>query len=120
MGTRCLGGKEGNAWAEEAGKGAKKRMNEVEGISLCRRTEAGIWGFETAAEIACSSSCSCRRHLYARLDDVVVFVGIERVHPAQMVKEPRPRGAAIVASGAVVSLYKKMMDDGSASSDLRI
>ncbi len=73
-----------------------KCMNEVEGISPCRRAEAGIWGFDRG-----EASCSCRRHPHARLDEEVVFVGIERVHPAQMVEEPRPRGAAIVASGAV-------------------
>ena len=73
-----------------------KRMNEVEGISPCRRAEAGIWGFYRG-----ETSCSCRRHPHARLDEEVVFVGIERVQPAQMVEEPRPRGAAIVALGAI-------------------
>ena len=37
----------------------------------------------------------------ARLDEESAVVGIERVQPAQIIEEPRPRRAATVASAAV-------------------
>ncbi len=59
-----------------------------------------------------------------RLDEEGTVLCIERVQPAQIVEEPRSRGAAIVvrvqivASGAV--LHKGMVGEGSSRSDQRV
>ena len=59
-----------------------------------------------------------RQAASARLDEEGAVVGIERVQPAQIVEEPRSRGAAIVASGA--GPHTGMVGEGSARSDQRV
>ena len=59
-----------------------------------------------------------RRMAAARLDEEGAVLGIERVQPAQIVEEPRSRGAVIVASGAVP--HTGMVGEGRARSNQRV